>query len=400
VRPRFSLIVVFSMIAIRAAAQTPERVPSAPVRIGPLELLPTLALTNFGVDSNVFNEPNQAAPKRDVTFTITPATDLRMRLGRSRLTGTIREDLVYYRTYASERSANTRLDGGFQSQLNRVILKAGASYLSTRDRPGFEIDVRSQRYETGVNGTVEARVLPKTFVGLRADQTRVDYDKAAVFLDSNLQYALKRTMTTAALTVRYRVTPLTSVTVDAGVEQDRFDFSPLRDSDSTRVMAGLRFEPRALIRGSASFGYRDFQPLSSDLAPYRGIIAAADLSTALGPTKVALQGNRDVQYSYDLNQPYYVLTSATGSIAQHLVGSIDVLGRIGIARLDYQNRIVTGLLLPLRTDYVHSYGGGLGYRMARRTRIAFNVDQNRRTSGVELRQYDGLIFGISVTYGF
>jgi hypothetical protein len=391
---------VFSLLAARASAQTPERMPTAPVRIGPVEVYPTLALTNFGVDSNVFNEPDQAAPKRDFTLTITPATDLRLRLGRSRLTGTIREDFVYYQTYASERSANTALNGGFQSQLNRVILKAGASYLSTRERPGFEIDVRSQRSEAGVNGTVEIRILPKTFVGLRADQTRIDYDKDAVFLDSNLHFALKRTMTTEALTVRYRVTPLTSLTADVGREQDRFDFSPLRDSDSTRVMAGVRFEPRALIKGSASFGYRDFEPLSPDTAPYRGAVAAFDLFTALGPTKLALQGNRDVQYSYDLNQPYYVQTGASGSITQHLVGPVDAVGRLGVARLDYQNRIVTGRLLPVRTDYVHSFGAGFGYRMARRTRIGFNVDESRRTSGLVLRQYDGLTFGISVTYGF
>jgi putative beta-barrel porin BBP2 len=400
VRPRFPLIVVLSLLAARASAQTPERVPSAPVRIGPLELYPTLALTNFGLDNNVFNEPNQAAPKRDFTITLTPATDLRLRLGRARLTGTVKEDFVYYQTYANQRSANMSLKGGLQSQLNRVILKGGASYLSTNERPGFEIDVRSQRYEAGVNGSVEIRILPKTFVGLRGDQTSFDYDENAVFLDSNLHNTLSRTTTAGSLTVRYRITPLTSFTVDAGLEHDRFEFSPLRDSDSTRVVAGVRFEPRALLKGSAAFGYRDFQPLSPDTAPYRGSVAAVDLTTALGPTKLALQGNRDVQYSYDLNQPYYVQTAATGSITQHIVGSVDMVGRLGVARLDYQNRIVTGLLLPLRTDYVHSFGGGLGYRMARRTRIGFNVDESRRTSGVALRQYDGLTIGTSVTYGF
>jgi putative beta-barrel porin BBP2 len=386
------------LIAAPAFPQPPERAPAtAPVRIGPLELFPTLGLTNLGVDSNVFN---QDAPKRDFTLTVTPATDLRLRLGRSRLTGTIREDFVYYQTYASERSANTTLSGGVQTQLNRVILKGGVSYLSTRERPGFEIDVRSQRYEAAVNGTVEIGILPKTFVGLRADQTRIDYDKDAVFLDSNLHFALKRTMTTEALTMRYRVTPLTSVTADVGLQQDRFDFSPLRDSDSTRIVGGIRFEPRALIRGSASFGYRDFQPLSPETPPYKGAVAAMDLSTILGPTKISLQGNRDVQYSYDLNQPYYVQTAAGGSLTQHIYGPLDAVGRLGVARLDYQSRIVTGSLFPPRTDYVHSYGGGFGYRLARQTRIGFNVDQTRRTSGVALRDYNGLTIGTSVTYGF
>ncbi len=206
----------------------------APVRIGPLDLYPTLALTNLGVDSNVFNEPDQAEPKRDFTLTVTPATDLRMRLGRARLTGTLKEDLVYYQTYASERSANSVVKGGLQFQLNRVILSGGGSYLSTRERPGFEIDVRTQRYETGGNGAVEIRVFPKTFVGLRGTRTKIDYDEDAVFLDSNLHFELNRTVTMGALTARYRLTPLTTLTFDVGLQQR-----------SVRVLAAprLRLDP-------------------------------------------------------------------------------------------------------------------------------------------------------------
>jgi Putative beta-barrel porin 2 len=396
------LLVLFWAIAVSAYAQVPERErpPAAPVHFGPLDIYPTIALTNLGFDNNVFNEPNQAAPKSDFTFTVTPAADLRMRLGRSRLTGLIKEDLVYYQTYANERSANSNYSLGFQLPLNRVLLKVGATYLSTRERPGFEIDVRSQRTEIGASGAVEIRVFPKTFVGFRADRTRVDYDKDAIFLDSNLHFELNRTMTTGALTARYRLTPLTSLTFDMGLEQDRFEFSPLRDSDSTRVVAGVRFEPRALIKGSASFGYRDFRPLSPETAPFRGAVGAMNLSAALGPTKLSLQADRDVQYSYEINQPFYIQTGATASITQHLFGPIDAIGRYGLARLDYQNRITAGPLLAARTDYMHSFGGGVGYRMARRTRITFNVDQYHRTSSVVLRQYDGLTFGTSVTYGF
>ena len=82
-KPTFLLPILLLMIATRAFAQTAER-PPAPVRIGPLDVYPTLALTNFGVDNNVFNEPDQAEPKRDFTMTVTPAADLRMRLGRAR----------------------------------------------------------------------------------------------------------------------------------------------------------------------------------------------------------------------------------------------------------------------------------------------------------------------------
>ena len=70
-------------------------------------------------------------------------------------------------------------------------------------------------------------------------------------------------MTTAGLTLRYQATSLTSVMFEATREEDRFEFSPLRDTNSTLFSGGLKFDPAALLKGSASFGYRDFRPLSS-----------------------------------------------------------------------------------------------------------------------------------------
>jgi hypothetical protein len=90
----------------------------------------------------------------------------------------------------------------------------------------------------------------------------------------------------------------------------------------------------------------------------------------------------------------------SGSITQHLFGPIDAIARLGLARLAYQNRITAGPTLPDRTDHMRWVGGSVGYRSARRMRMAFNVDDYRRTSDAELREYNGLTFGISVTYGF
>jgi hypothetical protein len=394
------LAVLFGTMAGRAFSQTTERPPAASVRIGVVDLNPTLALTNFGIDSNVFLQPDQLDPKRDFTLTLTPATDLRIRLGRSQFTGTVREDLVYYQTYSSESTVNSSLKALFQFPVNRTTLSAGTSFLSTRERPGFEIDARSQRYETAFNGGLEVHVLPKTFIGLRAQRTKIDYDKDQIFLGNSLQYALNRVETVAALSGRYRLTPLTKLMLEASVQQDRFEFSPVRDSDSSRIVAGVTFAQSALLKGSAMVGYRSFQPLSTDLPPYQGVVGNVNLSTVLGPTKVGLTMNRDVEYSYDLAQPYYVQSDATVSVAQHIVGAFDVTGRFGLARLDYQNRTTVDNPLAARTDRVRMFGGGLGYRATRRTRVGLNVDYSGRRSDRLLREYDGLLMGMSATYAF
>jgi hypothetical protein len=79
---------------------------------------------------------------------------------------------------------------------------------------------------------------------------------------------------------------------------------------------------------------------------------------------------------------------------------MDIVGRFGVQRLGYVDRAGVAATLVNRTDYVHSYGGGVGYRVARRTRVGFNADQVHRTSAVNLQAYNGLRFGMSVTYGF
>ena len=400
----FVIVILLSRVAPTAFAQTAPGEPDPAkvrVRIGPLWLNPTLALGNAGVDTNVFNEADQLAPKQDFTVTVTPATDLWLRFGRTWLNGTIKEDLVYYNKYASERSANNSYKIGWLVPLNRLTLNAGADYLNTRERPGFEIDARSQRKELGYNGAVEIRALSKTFFGLRGERRKVNYDSVATFAGVNLHDALNRTMTTGALTVRHQLTPLTSLTFDVSREQDRFDFSPLRDSNSTAISGGVKFDPFALIKGSASFGYRDFQPLSTEVPGYNGSTAALDLSyVAFGTTRLGVQAIRDVQYSYDINQPYYLLTGIVGSITQQIFGPVDVVGRAGVQRLEYRNRVGGALgAVSERTDYVHSYGGGVGYRMGRDIRIGFNIDHNNRTSGLAQRQYNGLTYGTSVTYG-
>jgi len=370
------------------------------LRLGPLFLNPTIALTNAGVDDNVFNEADSASPQSDFTLTLTPATDVWLRFGSTWLNGAVREDLVYYHEFASERSANTNLRLNWTLPFNRLILNPGVAYLHTRERPGFEIDTRSQRNELDYNGTVELRVGSKTHLGARFDQRVTEFDQDATYQGTSLQDELNRTVTAFGVTGRHQLTPLTSITFDVSRQQDRFEFSPDRDTDSTLVVAGLKFDPAALLKGAATFGYRDFQPLSPAVPSFQGATAAVDLAyVPFDSTRLTLTVTRDVQYSYDVNQPYYLLTGATGSISQRIYGPVDAVGRIGADRLEYRDRAGAAVAAADRVDHINSYGGGIGYHMGRDLRIGFNVDRQQRTSVIDSRQYTGLKYGFAVTYG-
>ncbi len=390
-------------MALPASAQSPEGGPDPAkvrVRIGPLWMNPTVSVTNFGIDQNVFNEPVSASPKQDFTFTATPTTDMWIRVGPSWVDGSIKEELVWYQTYATERAANSTYRIGWKVPLNRLAFDVGGTYANLRDRPGYEIDARSLRIETKINGSVEVRTLSKTFFGARAERLRTNFDKDAVFLASNLHTELDHKTTTTGFFVRHQLTPLTSVMFTASRMQERFDFSSLRDSDSNIGTVSLTFDPFALIKGSATVGYRDFRPSSAGLADFRGVTTAVNLSyTALEMTKFSVKANRDIEYSFDTNQPYYLLTGVEGSIAQQLFGPVDIVGRLGFESLAYQDRAGAVVAVADRVDRVRTYGVGVGYRLSRDLQVGVNVDHSQRDSDVAQRQYRGLRIGTSITYG-
>jgi hypothetical protein len=385
------------------AAQTSDGAPdpaTVRVRIGALWMNPTVSLTNLGVDDNVFNEPDDLGPKRDVTLTVTPTTDLWVRMGRTWVSGTIKEELIWYQKYATERAANSTYRVGWKVPLTRLIVDVGANHLNARDRPGYEIDARALRTETRYNGSVELRALSKTFIGVRADRQQVDFDKDAVFLGANLDTELNHVTTIAGVSVRHQLTPLTGLAVIAAHSQDRFDFSSLRDSDSDSLALNLMFDPFALIKGGVAVGVRNFRPRDASVEAYKGLTATVDLSySLLGVTKFSVKATRDIQYSFDENQPYYLHNGIDGSIAQQIFGPFDAVGRAGVQSLAYRGRFgVTGLIAD-RVDRVRTLGVGVGYHLGKDLRLGFNLDHSRRVSELERRRYSGLKFGTAVTYG-
>jgi len=370
------------------------------VRIGPLSMNPTIAISNIGVDQNVFNDPPDRQPKEDFTATVTPKIDLWMHMGRSWLSGSIDEEFVWFETYSSERSANNRYTVGWRLPASWFNVNLTAKFAKVRDRPGYEIDLRAARKEFTYTGLVEGRIMSKTFFGVRGVRETIDFDDTATLGTLLLRDQLNHVTTSGALTLRQQVTSLTSIEFNVTRSEDQFEFEPLRNSTSNSFGTIITLDPFALIKGSAAFGYRNFQPESPDVPDYSGGTMALDLTyTLLGMTQFAVRAMRDVEYSFDLAQPYYVQTGVDASVSQQIFGPVDVVFRLVEQRLDYRNRAGFPVRVADRTDAVHSIGFGAGYRLGRDLRLGFNVDKARRTSEVESRPYEGLKYGASLTYG-
>jgi hypothetical protein len=375
-----------------------EPPPSARVRLGPLAVKPSVALTNVGIDTNVFNETHD--PKQDLTATIEPQIETWLRLGPARLSTRSRSGVVYYQQYAAERAVNSDHEGRLEFLFNRVRPFIDASFLNSRQRPSYEIDTRARREEAGVTLGGRIRLSGETWLDVAAHRSRVNFDADATFFGTQLRDVLNRDVERLSAALRYPLTPFTSIVLLADTQRDRFELSPIRDSKSLRVVPGVEFDRRALVSGRAFLGYHQFDALGADIPSYRGLNASVDLSyTLLRSTRFAVRAERDVNYSMERVQPYYVLTGLNGSVSQVIVRPWDLRATWGRQQLDYRN---VGALdnETGRVDRIRRYGLGLGYRLNTDMRVGVDLDYYRRESEHEGRQYETLRAGTSVTYGF
>jgi len=229
----------------------------------------------------------------------------------------------------------------------------------------------------------------------------VDFDDLQ-FRDVSLDAALSRRETETSLTARYLATPLTTVVVEVAARKDRFLRAPVRNADTQAVTGGLVFKPLALISGTATVGIRRFAPLTSDLPEFQGLIADVDLTYVMRDlTRWAVGVTRDVDYSYETTDPYFVSTGITASVTQALGGGWDVVARVARTTLDYQALAIPDAAeLAARRDRVNLVGGGLGRRLGTNVRVGLDVNKAVRRSTRSGRGYQGVRVGGSVTYGF
>jgi hypothetical protein len=231
------------------------------------------------------------------------------------------------------------------------------------------------------------------------------YDADAQFDGTALQRTLNGERHGIQVTARHRLTPLTTIAARYETLRDRFEFSPSRDSHSYRIMPGVEFKPQALLKGTAYIGYRKFTPSDSRALPaFNGLVAQLGLSyTLLGTTSFGVTYRRDLTYSYEELQPFFVDASIGASIRQALGARFDVIVSADRHRYEYQDLLTappSASGLP-RIDTTWNYAGSFGYRLGREGRVAFGISYWQRDSTTKrFRDYDNLRIGTSISHGF
>ena len=383
--------------ALVSAQVRPDQVDTARLHFGPVGLTPKFALRNIGVDTNVFNASD--APERDFTATLAPGVDAWLRAGRLHFTSETTAEWNYFQKATNERSVNLGEQVRVDLDLFRLLPFVTGRYVRTRQRPSLEIDERVQQLRSGAGAGLVVRAGARLELEALVEEERLDFGQTR-FGSAALAGALNRTRQEGALTVRYELTPLTTFVVRAATRSDRFETARVRDSDSISVVPGFTFAPSALFSGTASIGFRRFttrEPLAPD---FSGLVADVDLKyVARDMTRFVVSIGRDVEYSFEPAEPFFVSTSRRLEVTQLLGYSWDVVGRGSFDTLDYKH--LSGAPSAVsRQDRLLGYGVGIGRRLGDTLRIGVDVDVARRRSEVRTRTYEGMRVGGSVTYGY
>ena len=191
-------------------------------------------------------------------------------------------DLVYYAQYASERSVDPQAAVRGELYAGRLTFFVDESYLNTRERLNYSIDVRARHRQNNLSGGVAYRATTGLAIEAAASTAWIRFDGDEYFNGQRLKETLDRDTQVFSVTARHRRNGLTTFGLRYENQVDRFPLSPIRDTDSFRVMPGVELRPRALFNGSAWVGYRRFDPKSAlSAVPVRpGLAARAVLHAA------------------------------------------------------------------------------------------------------------------------
>jgi hypothetical protein len=392
-----AVCVLASATGLRAQAPPAPILPSTKiVQAGPVSLYPSISLHDVGTDSNVYNDG--ITPREDFTYSVMPRLFAVLPIGNGRFFGTGTGDFVYFRTYKDQQSLNGFFEGRYDFVDGIIRPFASISY-GTQERQTLEIDERIRQDRTALTLGSEIDIASKTSLMGWVNREKTAWDPNEAYLGVSLAEQLDSTTDIAAAGARIRLTPFTSVVAVAEIQRDRFESSSEKDADSLRVAPYVEFDNGAAIVGRARAGYRAFRPVHSGLAGYDGPVASVALGLRiLDRLRGRVDGGRDVRFSYDPLQPFYLETGVLFEIRHRVAGPFELIGMGERWQLRHQR--IGGTSFDGRRENTNVIGGGIGIRVREQVELSFTVDRRERTSSDPLlRGYERQRILASVTYG-
>jgi hypothetical protein len=392
---------VAALLALSASptsAQSSLILPETHVfRAGPISVYPTIAVRDVGVDSNVYND--SSGPKGDFTYTLAPRLYVVLPIANSRFVGTGFGNLVYFQTYKDQQAIGGLFQARYEVMSPGFRPFATAGFADRRERRGLEIDERVRQRQTTVTIGADMDLTTRTALTAWVGRVQTVWDRNAQYDGVSLSEQLDYSADIFAAGAKFRATPLTTIGMTAEIHRDRFERSPVRDADRLFVGPSVDFDAGASIVGHVRVGYQRFDPTDPIVADHRGVAALVDLRYSLREiTEVKFESRRDVDYSYDPIQPYYLDAGGVLTVSQRVIGPLQVIANGERHSLRHQRLAQTSF--DGREEITHTAGGGFALQIRKQMRFELIYQRTQRTSTEPgWREYERRRLFASVFYG-
>ena len=370
-------------------------------RVGFLGLTPTLNIESLGVDTNVFNDPVNA--KSDMVATLRPDLGTAMKVGRGVFTTHSWLAYRYFQEYATQRSLSSSTDLRFGLPFKWFKPYVAETLTSLRDRPSPDIDARVRTNVSSTAVGMAFNVGPRATLDFSTRRTVTSFGQDETFLGTNLAQQLNQVATELSGSFGYRITPVTTAVISVLDQHNGFKSASGRDSGSIVVVGGAEFGHTGPIGGRATVGFRQFKVNDTRVANFSGPIVGVDLSYVIrGSTQFLVKLGRDVAYSFSPTEPYYLLTTISGTINQQVSDRIAVSGGYTRQLLNYRRLIEIGMpedLTVIATGLISQINAGVSVRLSPSARLSIGVEKAQRPAG-HLEAYQNFRILSGVSYGF
>jgi Putative beta-barrel porin 2 len=346
------------------------------INLGRVKLAPGLTISEIGWDDNVFDESAEETPDEDYVASLTPDASIYSRLRWVRLSAYGGSTLTYYRKFDTESSIGYAWRGRADFLISRVRPFLAAGNTRSRTRPNGEIDIRPDRVEEEYSGGLAFDLGAHSLLYASGIYSANRFDNATQD-GIDLGETLSRESSAGQFGMKTDITPLLSMQVFASYQEDKFVSLPIRNAIAKAGNVVFRISPEAVVTGLLSVSYRDIHFADPGLKVYRGFLGSAAIAYPfLEIGRFTLIGQRGMEYSLDNTEGYYIETSGSLTYTHRLFGQVDAQAKVSRAAFDYSARATE----PAHVDTYDTVGGGLGYNLRNRTRVAVNYEYARRQS--------------------
>jgi hypothetical protein len=377
--------------------------------LGPFKINPNLRLSG-GYDNNIYGAVGGTPPVADYVATVSPQFNVYLPVRNSLILSFIwAPQYVYFAETKKERALNNNYAFGFRFLvLNRFVFSAGYDYARTKDRISSEIYRRIIEQVSGYRGSISFETARGTSIGISSSLRRYRYEDVAL-PDSPLalSLALDREEKNTSIELYYRIFSDSSFFINLGYTSYKFTASEarFRDSHSYQFYTGMQFPLLGRTTGTLSLGYKKFLPQENSLREYSGLVGDTSLGYRLGRFGFRLQYSRDVPFSYEINNIYFVDNRIGAGASYYVSQSI---------RWDYsfyygQGRYPEKYLLQLpngsseelkRIDTYQYHSVGIVLRLIQKSGIGLRGNYVERKSNYRLFDLHDFFLEAFMTYEF